>query len=183
MVGVGTSTQLLYVGLVVLVACERVFEMYLSKRHTQQALAHGGLEVGQGHFVPMVVLHSSFLLGCVLEIFVLKRPFIAWLGFSMLGVVVLAQALRYWAIFSLGERWNIRVIVVPGDTIVTRGPYRFLKHPNYVAVMLELLALPLVHTAYITACVFVVLNMFFLRVRVRCEEAALSQYTPYREHF
>ena len=79
------------------------------------------------------------------------RPFIPWLGWSMLVLVVLAQALRWWCIRTLGVRWNTRVIVVPGLPLVTGGPYRWLRHPNYVAVVVEGIALPLVHTAWVTA--------------------------------
>jgi methyltransferase len=90
-------------------------------------------------------------------------------------VVVLAQALRWWCITVLGPRWNTRVIVVPGLPLVERGPYRWLRHPNYVAVVLEGVALPLVHSAWITAVAFTVVNAGLLRVRISSENAALAQ--------
>jgi len=101
------------------------------------------------------------------------RPFLPALGWTMFVLVVLSQALRWWCIATLGPRWNARVIVVPGLPLVTAGPYRWFKHPNYVAVVVEGFALPLVHTAWITALMFTVLNAALLTIRIRCENAAL----------
>jgi methyltransferase len=92
----------------------------------------------------------------------------------MLAVVVLAQGLRWWCISVLGHQWNTRVIVVPGLPLVAKGPYKWLRHPNYVAVVAEGIALPLVHTAWITATLFLLLNIPLLAVRIRAEEAALD---------
>jgi methyltransferase len=102
------------------------------------------------------------------------RPFLPWLGWPMLAVVLLAQALRWWCIATLGERWNTRVIVIPGLPLVSSGPYRWFRHPNYVAVVAEGLALPLVHTAWVTALAFTVLNTWLLRVRIGVENQALA---------
>ena len=110
----------------------------------------------------------------MLEVWLLHRPFIGWLGWPMLALAVAAQALRWWCITTLGHRWNTRVIVVPDTPLVRGGPYRFLHHPNYVAVVLEGIALPLVHTAWITAVCFTVANAWLLAVRIRVENAALG---------
>jgi methyltransferase len=104
----------------------------------------------------------------------LHRPFIAWLGWPMLALVVLSQALRWWCVATLGHRWNTLVIVVPQAPLVHRGPYRWLHHPNYVAVVVEGVALPLVHTAWLTAACFTLANALLLTVRIRVENAALS---------
>jgi methyltransferase len=88
--------------------------------------------------------------------------------------VALAQGLRYWAIFTLGERWNVRILVLPNAAPVTRGPYRWVRHPNYVAVVMEILLVPLVHGAWLTAAAFTVANAVVLRIRIRAEEAALG---------
>ncbi len=162
----------LYVVLIVAVGLERVAELVVSKRNLAWAMARGGREYGFGHYPFMVVLHTGLLLACLIE--AARRPFIPALGWSMLAVVVLAQALRWWCIAVLGPRWNTRVIVVPGLPLVTRGPYRWLRHPNYVAVVLEGIALPLVHTAWITALTFTVINAGLLTVRIRTENAALA---------
>lgn len=163
-----------YIVLVGLVGLERVAELVVSLRNAAWSRRQGGVESGQGHYPFMVVLHTGLLAGCVVEAVVADRPFIAWLGWPMLAVVLLAQGLRWWCIAVLGHQWNTRVIVVPGLTLVAAGPYRWLRHPNYVAVVLEGLALPLVHSAWITAVVFTVLNIPLLAVRIRAEERALS---------
>ena len=160
--------------LIALVACERLLELVVSRRNLAWSLARGGSEHGRGHYPFMVVLHTSLLVGAVVEVAVADRPFLPWLGWPMLAVVVATQALRWWCISTLGPRWNTRIVVVPGLPLVSRGPYRLLSHPNYVAVVLEGIALPLVHTAWVTALVFTVLNLVLLRVRIRAEEAAMD---------
>jgi methyltransferase len=122
----------------------------------------------------MVVLHAGLLAGAVAEVWIRRPDVVPLLAATMLAVVVLAQALRWWCIGTLGRQWNTRVIVVPGLPLVRRGPYRWLRHPNYVAVVAEGLALPLVHSAWITATVFTVLNAVLLTVRIRVENAALA---------
>ena len=164
----------LFFGFMALLAAERVLELVLSRRNAARAFAQGGRETGQGHYRVMVLFHTLFLVACVAEVWLLGRPFPGALGWAALAGALGAQALRYWAIWALGERWNSRIIVVPGAPPVTRGPYRFLRHPNYVAVVLELLCVPLIHGAWVTALVFTVGNALLLRVRIRAEEAALG---------
>ena len=121
------------------------------------------------------------LVGCLAEVWLLDRPFLPWLGWPMLVVALLCQAGRYWVIWALGHQWNTRVIVVPGMPLVRRGPYRWpwLRHPNYWIVAIEGVALPLVHTAWITALVFTVLNaVLLLRFRIPAEERALAAAAP-----
>ena len=163
-----------YVGLIALVGVERLAELRLSVTHMAWALARGGREYGRGHYPAMVVLHTALLGGAVLEVVVLDRPFLPVLGWSMLVLAVLSQALRWWCITVLGRQWNTRVVVVPGLPLVARGPYAWLRHPNYVAVVLEGIALPLVHTAWVTALTFTVLNAALLRVRIKTENVALA---------
>jgi methyltransferase len=163
-----------YVLLVLLVGVERLAELAVSRRNAAWSFARGGLETGRGHFPAMVVLHTGLLAGCIVEVLVADRPFIPWLGWPMLALALGSQALRWWCIATLGPRWNTRVIVVPGLPPVRRGPYRWFRHPNYVAVVVEGIALPLVHTAWVTALVFTALNVPLLRVRLRVENAALA---------
>jgi methyltransferase len=170
-----------YLGLLGLLAAERLVELVLSRRNAARAFARGGVETGRGHYRVMVVFHSLFLVACAVEVVGLSRPCPGGLGLAALGVALAAQGLRYWAIASLGERWNTRIIVVPGLPPVTRGPYRFLRHPNYVAVVLEMAAVPLVHGAWVTAVVFSLGNALLLLVRIRAEEAALG--AAYAEAF
>ena len=172
-----------YLALLIAVALERLFEMRLSDRNAKLAFAQGGLEFGQRHFIFMKGLHTALLLGAALEVLLLHRPFIPELGFPMLGLALAAQSLRYWAVSSLGTRWNVRVIVIPGAPAIRRGPYQYMRHPNYVAVVLEGIALPLIHSAWITACVFSVLNAGLLWIRISCEERSLREHTNYDESF
>jgi len=167
-----------YVLLVLVVGVERLAELRLSVRHARWAFRRGGIETGRAHYPPMVALHSGLLVAAPLEAWLAGRAFVPWLGWSMLAVVVLAQGLRWWCIQTLGVRWNTRVIVVPGLPLVHTGPYRWLRHPNYVAVVAEGIALPLVHTAWLTALVFTVLNAWLLRVRIRTENTALAAAAP-----
>jgi methyltransferase len=164
-----------YVLLIAVVGCERVAELVVSKRNLAWSRAQGGIEVGAGHYPAMVVLHTGLLVGCLAEVMLLDRPFLPALGWPMLAIVVGAQALRWWCITTLGRQWNTRVVVIPGAPRVSGGPYRLLSHPNYVAVIAEGVALPLVHTAWITALVFTVLNAALLATRITTENAALAR--------
>ncbi len=166
-----------YVLLLVAIAAERVVELIVSKRNREWSRARGGTEVGSRHYPAMVVLHAALLMGCLLEVTVLHRPFTPAVGWPMLGVVVAAQGLRWWCITTLGHQWNTRVVVIPGAVRVTGGPYRVLPHPNYVAVVFEGIALPLVHSAWITAVVFTMLNAVLLATRINVENAALARLT------
>jgi methyltransferase len=164
----------LYVALVVATGLERLAELVVSARHARWSFERGGVESGRGHFGPMVALHTGLLVACVAEVVALDRPFLPWLGWPMLALVLASQGLRWWCIATLGPQWNTRVIVVPGLSMVRRGPYRWIPHPNYVAVALEGVALPLVHSAWITAVVFTVLNAWLLLdFRIPAEERAL----------
>ena len=166
---------------VALVAIERLAELVVSKRNAAWSLAQGGRETGQGHYPVMVVLHSGFLVAMLVEAYVRRPDVPSALAWSMLGLVVASQGLRWWCIATLGRRWNTRVIVVPGMAPVTGGPYRLLRHPNYVAVVVEGVALPLVHASWITALVFTVANAALLTVRIRTEDAALASLPPTRD--
>ena len=162
-----------FTALVVLVGLERVAELLVSRRNAAWSLARGGRESGQGHYVVMVAVHSGLLAGMLVEAWV-RRPSVPLaLAAAMLALVLASQALRWWCVATLGRRWNTRVIVVPGMPLVRSGPYRLLRHPNYVAVVVEGAALPLVHAAWMTAVAFTLANAAVLAVRIRVEEAAL----------
>ncbi|MEU4167069.1 isoprenylcysteine carboxylmethyltransferase family protein [Streptomyces sp. NPDC026665] len=167
-----------YALLVAAVAAERVGELVVARRNERRSRARGAIEAGRGHYPAMVALHTALLLGCPAEVWLADRPFVPALGWSMLAVLAGAQALRWWCIATLGFRWNTRVIVVPGLPLVARGPYRVLRHPNYVAVVAEGVALPLVHTAWVTAVAFTLANAAVLTVRIRCENRALAGVAP-----
>ncbi|MEU4746683.1 isoprenylcysteine carboxyl methyltransferase family protein [Actinosynnema sp. NPDC023658] len=166
-------SQVWYSVLVGLVAVERLAELVVAKRNLAWSLARGGRETGFGHYPFMVVLHTGLLAGCLVEVWTADRPFTPGLGWPMLALVIASQALRWWCIRVLGRQWNTRIVVVPGLPRVTDGPYRLFPHPNYVAVVVEGFALPLVHGAWVTAAVFTVLNAGLLAVRIRAEDRAL----------
>ena len=177
------TSEILFLLLVAAVALGRLAELRLAERHRRALLAQGGVEAGAAHYPWMVALHALFLAAAPLEVVFLNRPFRPLLAAAMLCLLALAMTLRYAAIAALGERWTTRILVVPGLAPVTRGPYRFLRHPNYVAVALEFLALPLVHGAWATAIVFSAANALLLRVRIRAEERALAENGPYAAQF
>ena len=168
---------ILYVVFILLTGGERIVELVISKRNAAAAMARGGREYGLSHFPWMVTLHTGLLLACIAEVVFAGRLFIPGLGWPMLAIALLCQAGRYWVIRSLGEQWNTRVIVVPGAARVrARGLYRFMTHPNYVIVAIEGVALPLVHTAWVTAIAFTVLNaILLLGFRIPTEDRALRE--------
>ncbi|GAA2215771.1 isoprenylcysteine carboxyl methyltransferase family protein [Nonomuraea monospora] len=163
-----------YALLIGLVVAERLAELVVARRNLAWARARGGVEYGAGHYPWIVLAHVALLAAAPAEVWLLGRPFVPLLGWPMLAVVVLAQGLRWWCIRTLGHRWNTRVVVVPGLPLVNRGPYRLLRHPNYVAVVAEGIALPLVHSAWLTALAFTIANALLLTVRIRVENAALA---------
>lgn len=164
----------MYYLLILAIGIERLVELVISKRNARWAFANGGKEFGRKHYPVMVTVHAALLLGCVLEVWALHRPFIGWLGWPMLAVVASSQVLRWWCVATLGRRWNTLVIVVPHAPLVRRGPYRWLHHPNYLAVVAEGVALPLVHSAWLTAAGFTLANAALLSVRIRVENQALG---------
>ncbi len=168
-----------YLVLLALLGVERLVELAISRRNAALARARGAIEVGQRHFQVMKLLHTAFLIACGAEVVLLQRPFLPALAAPMLVLVVLAQALRYWAVLTLGRRWNVRVLVVPGDQAIVAGPYRYVRHPNYLAVVIEGFAVPLVHCAWLTALGFTLANAALLRVRIACEERALAAHSDY----
>jgi len=168
-------SRLLFTTLVALVAAGRLAELSLAARHRRALLSRGAREVGAGHYPVMVAVHAGLLVAAPLEVWLLQRPFVPALGWSMAGLVAAAMAVRYWVIATLGERWTTRILVLPGAPRIRSGPYRWLRHPNYVAVAVEVVALPLVHAAWGTAVAAGVANLLVLAVRIRAEDRALEE--------
>lgn len=165
------------------VLAERLLELFLSARNRRWALRRGGAVVAEDPYGRIVLLHSLFTLAAPLEVWLLPgiaTPALAW---SMAAVAAGAMALRYWAILTLGRRWNAQVVYIPGLPAVRSGPYRWIRHPNYVAVGLEMFALPLIGGAWRTAVVFGCLNLLVLHRRIQVEEAALSAHSDYQRLF
>jgi methyltransferase len=179
----GLDSRLLFTALVGSIALLRLAELRLARRHYAALIAGGGREVAPGHYRVMVLLHAGFLLACPLEVWLLGRPLRPPLALAMLAALALAMGLRYWAIATLGERWTTRIVCLPGAPAVVRGPYRWIRHPNYLAVVVEMAALPLVHGAWASAAVFSLANALLLRVRIGAEERALASCSDYTAVF
>ncbi|MGK0618375.1 isoprenylcysteine carboxyl methyltransferase family protein [Meiothermus cerbereus] len=157
------------------VVLQRILELRLAQANLRWALSQGAREYGREHYPLFFLLHIGWMLGWLLE--GLARQQLSPIWWLWLALFVLAQGLRYWAIQSLGRYWNTRIIIVPGAKKITSGPYRYLRHPNYLAVALELLSLPLIFNAWITALAATLLNaLLLLTIRIPAEEKALSTY-------
>jgi len=167
-----------FLGLIGFVVCQRLVELAIARRNAAWMLARGAHEAGRKRYSLALVLHTTFLIALVVEVMVLKRQ-PAWWWWMPFTAFVLAQGLRYWCIVSLGHFWNTRILVLPGSAVVRRGPYRFLRHPNYLAVALEFLAIPLIFQAYLTTLLFSLLNACFLAIRIPAEEKALAEFTDF----
>lgn len=161
---------------------ERAFELFLSLRHLKALAGRKAREFHPETFPLMAALHGLFLLSLLVESHPWNIPLDTF-TFLLLAVFVLLQGLRYWCIASLGEFWNTRIVVVPGATVQRSGPYRYLRHPNYLVVTLEFLVLPLLLRAPWTLAVFFPANLLVLRQRIRLEEKALREFTDYGERF
>jgi len=170
------GTRLLFLGFVVLLGVQRLFELRLSRRNERMILRRGGGEHAPETYRWIVTLHAAWFASMLLEVFAGRRTFRPRLAAAAFGLFAAGQALRLTAIRTLGWRWSTRVMTVPGEVPVQYGIYRYLRHPNYLGVELEILAVPLLHSAYLTSAVFGVANLLLLRDRIRREEHALDAY-------
>jgi methyltransferase len=160
--------------LIGIVAIERIIELVISKRNLRWSFAQGGIEFGRSHYKYMVTLHVFLLAGSLLEIWIVRPTLLPVLSWTMFAFAMASQALRWWCITTLGKRWNTLVVILPGLPVCSSGPYRWLKHPNYLAVVIEGFALPMVGFSWRTALTFSILNAFVLIARLRSENAALA---------
>jgi len=171
----GVDSRVAFTLLVIVIAIQRVWELGVSTRHLRALRAGGAIEVGGGHYPWMVTLHTAFLFSCVAEVWLLDRPWRPVMAVFAMLILGAALTLRWWTQATLGERWTTRVVVVPGEELVSSGPYRWLRHPNYLVVVMEIGAIPMVHFAWLTAAVFTIANLVLLRERIRVEEGALGR--------
>lgn len=168
---------IIYIGVII----QRLLELRLAKRNERALKAKGAIEYGAEHYKWIVLLHSMFLASLGLEVAV-RRPSLTSWDIAPLTIFILCQICRIWVLTSLRSYWNTKIMVLPGAEVVIKGPYRYLRHPNYLIVALEILALPLIFQAYFTAVVFSVLNAsLLLGVRIPAEEQALRERTNYNE--
>ncbi len=158
--------------IVAFVTLQRLAELVIAARNTRALKERGAIEIGAGHYPPMVALHTAWLLALWLSVG--GRP----VSLPLLAIFVLLQAARVWVLATLGTRWTTRIIVLPGAPLVTRGPFRFVKHPNYCVVAGEIAVLPLVFGLVWIAIIFSLLNAVILWVRVSAEHRALYGVGP-----
>jgi methyltransferase len=169
-----------YISLLVLVGIERLIELRVSRRNQRRMAEQGVRKIVEPHFPWLVAFHTVVLVSAGLEVLLLHRPFIPALAIPMTAVFVLSNLLRWWVIRLLAELWNVQIMESSRIRIVTSGPYRWIRHPNYVGVVMEVFSLPLIHTAWVTALVGTALYMEVLRRRVRMEDSVLLADPAYR---
>ena len=169
-----------YLVLLLLVGLGRLLELRISRRNRRRLLDRGAAKIPEPHFRWMVSLHAGVLVGAAVEVLWLKRPLIPALAVPMFVLFALANVLRWWVIRTLAGHWNVGVMASSNLGVVTSGPYRFIRHPNYVAVVVELFALPMIHAAWITAVAGTAANLELLRRRLRVEEVILLADPGYR---
>lgn len=161
---------------------QRLSELVIANRNEAWMKAKGAYEVGEDHYKYLVILHVLFFLSFFSEVYLTNIQSSSL--FTMIFIFfVLTQLLRVWVILSLGRYWNTKVLILPNETIIKKGPYKFMRHPNYVVVALELVLIPLLFNAYITALVFTLLNILILSIRIPIEEKALQEGTNYHDLF
>ena len=165
-----------FLGLLLAVALLRLAELRISKRHQREMRARGAAKIDEPRFRWMVLLHIAVLLGAALEVVLLRRPFILWLAAPMLAVFLAANAVRWWVIRTLGEHWNVQVMDSMRLGVITSGPFRYVRHPNYAAVFAEMLALPLIHTAWMTAAAGAIAHIGVLAQPVKDDVRAIGCY-------
>lgn len=164
---------LLFISFVIL---QRLAELLIAKRNAKKMFSLGAVEFDETGYKVIVQMHVLFFLTMFTEYYYLGRGLNSyWL--LLLALFILAQFLRYWSIISLGSSWNTRIIILEGSRLIKKGPYRFMSHPNYTAVVTEIAVIPLIFSCYITAIIFSFLNLLILRRRISIEETKLKELT------
>lgn len=156
------------------VIIQRLIELVIAKRNQKWSLESGGYEIDRRGYFPIVVMHTLFFIFMVSEFNFLNREINSY-WFIYFSIFIAAQGLRYWVIITLGKQWNTRIIVIPGAPRVLYGPFTYIRHPNYLAVVMEIFSIPMIFSCYFTALIFSVINIFVLKRRIRIEEEALKQ--------
>jgi methyltransferase len=170
----------LYLCLLAAVGVLRLVELRISRSHQERMLAQGAARVPEPHFKWMVVVHTAVLIGAALEVVLLRRPFLPLLGATMFVLFLASNLMRFWVVRALGNLWSVQVMDSTRIGVVTTGPFRFVRHPNYTGVILEMISLPLIHTAWITAIVASLAYALALSMRLRAEEGVLMANPEYR---
>ncbi|PID00975.1 MULTISPECIES: isoprenylcysteine carboxyl methyltransferase family protein [unclassified Sporosarcina] len=172
----------LFLFVFIIVVVQRLVELVVANRNEKWIRNRGAIEIGASHYKWMVLMHTAFFISLLVEVLVFDRPLSPVWGI-LLAIFLLMQVLRVWCLSSLGKFWNTKILILPGANVQKKGPYRWIRHPNYVIVTTELIVLPLLFSAYFTAGLFLLLNIWMLSVRIPTEERALRELTNYNEVF
>ncbi|MGM7721988.1 isoprenylcysteine carboxylmethyltransferase family protein [uncultured Metabacillus sp.] len=173
---------MMFIILFSLLLLQRVVEMVIAKRNEKWMLKQGGIEHGSEHYPYIIALHILFFISLFLEVTIFEKE-VTSIWYILVPIIAFTQIIRYWAIYSLGSFWNTKIIILPNVHVVLKGPYKYLKHPNYVVVAVEILFIPLLFQAYMTAILFSLLNLAIMSVRIPTEEKALEKNTNYEKAF
>lgn len=174
--------MIVFLSVIGFVIAQRSVELFIARNNETWMRSQGAYEVGASHYPFMVAIHIGFFISLIFEFVILERSLSA--NFFLFLVIFLGlQMMRVWVISSLGRFWNTKIIVLPGAHVVNKGPFRLIKHPNYVVVSCEIFIIPLMFGSYFTALVFTILNLIILSIRIPLEEAALREVTDYKQVF
>lgn len=170
---------IIFIGFIIL---QRLTELVVAKRNEEWMKSKGAIEFGKEHYPAMVLIHASFFIVFIFEVIYFNKSLSLYWPI-LLALFLITQAMRIWALTSLGKFWNTKIIILPGADVVKKGPYKIIKHPNYLIVALELIVIPLMYNAYITLATFTLLNIVILSIRIPAEERALRELTKYESEF
>ncbi|WP_078409564.1 isoprenylcysteine carboxyl methyltransferase family protein [Priestia abyssalis] len=171
---------MLFYAVLTFIIIQRLLELAVAKRNEKWMREQGAVEIGQSHYKWIVLVHFLFFISLISEVVWMERKLSSFWGL-LAAIFLFTQLGRLWTIASLGRFWNTKILVLPKADVVLKGPYKFLKHPNYVIVALEFLIIPLLFEAYTTMVLFSLLNILVLSIRIPAEEKALSAFTNYKE--
>lgn len=177
------NSRLIFTGITIIVMVQRLFELRMSKRNVAQLIAQGGRVHHDNSLFLVKILQIGWFVAMLMEVWRLDRPFIPGLAAIALFATVMGQYLRYLSMQALGLRWTLPIITLPGMSAVNTGIYRYLRHPNWLGVILEILAVPLIHSAYLSAIFFSIANAVLLVLRMQSEEQALQSDKNYNAMF
>jgi methyltransferase len=177
------DSRMIFTGIAIAVMVQRLFELRISKRNAARLIAQGGRVHHENLLFLVKVLQIGWFAAMLIEVWQLDRPFVPGLAVIALCATVAGQYLRYLSMQALGVRWALPIITLPGLPAVNTGIYYYLRHPNWLGVILEILAVPLIHSAYLSAIFFSIANAFLLAQRVRSEETALKIDSDYEAFF
>ncbi|OLN24259.1 isoprenylcysteine carboxyl methyltransferase [Domibacillus antri] len=178
----GGGSVRLFLIVIIVVCSQRLVELFIAQRNEKWMRRQGAYEAGAEHYPLIVALHIGFFISLAAEVIIIERSLSPWWPI-LLSLFILAQAGRVWSLVSLGRFWNTKILILPGANVVRRGPYRWIRHPNYLVVATEILILPLLFQAYYTALIFSLLNGIVLVIRISVEEKALMEATDYGQIF